>query len=181
VDASRMRFRAVAGQFEDGKPGIAAQIDLRAMIRRCVRGFHVALYREPLIGDGTRFMTTPPMPELQMNADGARYKEVPAVAEEFVKELKRNRRTRTLDRIECRKGRCRHQCLWSLADDGRYLCIHGFDLYGWKGLGDNQHFEVRGCVGAYRTGDGSVPARGTGATRLAFDVENRDRLDPFGE
>jgi hypothetical protein len=42
-----MRFRVLAGEHANGAPAVAAGgPDLRWIIRRCVRGFHAALYRE---------------------------------------------------------------------------------------------------------------------------------------
>jgi hypothetical protein len=155
-------------------------LDLRSIVRRCVRGFHAALYGEPLSEVSTVFMTTPPLPEARGTAAGVSRVSLPDVVLNFVAELKRNRVTDTLDGIMCRNGKCLYQCVWSQADDGRFLCIYGFDLYGWKDLGDDVRFRARGCVGAYRPEGAVVPRGATRATRLEFPFPNRDVLDPFG-
>jgi hypothetical protein len=178
-EATRLEFGA--GHFADGSQGVAVRgLDLRSVIRRCVRGFHAALYREPLV-DTKSFSTCPPMPEARVEQGDGQYAQVADVLGNFVEELKRNRATGTLDRIVCRNGKCHYDCVWSRADDGKWLCIYGFDLYGWKGLGDDQHYEPRGCIGTYRLREGRVPDRATEATELVFTVENLAKLDPFGD
>jgi hypothetical protein len=70
--------------------------------------------------------------------------------------------------------------VWSQADRGQRFCTWALDLYGWRDLGDPQHFEPRGCVGTYRPEDGVAPATASRGTRLLFDVPRGEPLDPFG-
>jgi hypothetical protein len=127
------------GRFKDGTPGIAVQgLDLRAIIRRWIRGFHAALYRE-FLPDGL-FLTSPPLPEWKPLEDDGQVVPVSDVVPHFVEELKRNRATNTLDRIRCRNAKCRYDCVWIQADRGAWLCIYGLDLYDWIKLGDTRHF-----------------------------------------
>jgi len=59
------KLRIVARKFPDGSEaaGILG-MDLPEIIRRWIRGFHSALYREPLPDkDRAVFMTSPPLPE----------------------------------------------------------------------------------------------------------------------
>jgi hypothetical protein len=178
-DAPRLEF--ASGEFADGSHGVAVRgLDLRSVIRRCVCGFHAALYREPLVAP-RGFATCPPLPEVKVDEQGGRYVEVPEVFEKFVEELKRNRATGTLDRILCRNGKCRYECVWSRADNGSWLCLYGFDLYGWRRLGDDAHYEPRGCVGTFQLAEAGVPEGATRTTELVFTVENLERLDPFGD
>lgn len=174
------KMHLVAGQFPDGTAGVGAlRLDLRAIIARWVRGFHAALYREPL-AQNSAFMTLPPLQEGR--AEGSKVVPVapqPAAAE-FVKELKRNRATQTLDRVVTRQGHCRYECVWTQADRGEWLCVWALDIYDWRQLGDISHFEAQGCVGCYRPTDLRVPAGATCATRLHFNVVSRERFDPFG-
>lgn len=182
LEPGKSKLEFAGSEFSDGSVGAAVRgLDLRSIVRRCIRGFHAALYGEPLDASATAFMTTPPMPEARATGAGAKRVEVAAVVPKFVEEIKRNRLTGTLDRVVCRNGKCRYDCVWSRADDGRYLCIYAFDLYDWKRLGDGVHFDARGCVGAYWPHDEArVPGTATRGTRLEFRVENVDRLDPFG-
>lgn len=176
------KLKVKVGFFEDGAPAVAIEgLDLRAIIRRWVRGFHAALYREFLPDDAGLFMTSPPLPEGKPQQDGGQFMPVAAAVPEFVKELKRNRATNTLDRVLCRNGKCRYESVWAQADNGKWICIYGLDLYGWISLGDTATFEARGCVGAYRRPEGGTPASATCATRLEFPISNYDRLNPFGD
>jgi hypothetical protein len=125
-------------------------------------------------------MTSPPLPEGEPPGDGGQLKPVAEVVSPFVEVLKRNRATNTLDRILCRNGKCRYECVWAQADRGEWLCIYGLDLYDWISLGDTTHCEPRGCVGAYHRPGGVPPPNATRATVLTFAVQNNERLDPFG-
>jgi hypothetical protein len=181
LDPRQNKLTVQSGRFPDGTTGAALyDIDLKAIIRRWVRGFHSALYGEFLPDDSGLFMTSLPLPEGEPTGVGGRFNQIPAVIPEFVKELKRNRATNTLDRILCRNKKCRYECVWTQADRGQWLCMYGLDLYGWIELGDTTHFEARGCVGAYRRPAGGTPPGATCATRLEFPVDNVERLNPFG-
>ena len=97
----------------------------------------------------------------------------------FVREIRRNRLTRTLDSIQCRNGKCRYECVWAKADDGRWLCVYALDLYGWSDLGDIVHFDRVGCVGCYEPGFAAPPSGAAVATALEFRLEPSISLDPF--
>jgi hypothetical protein len=168
----------VRGTFPDGTTGIGARgLDLQEIIFRWVVGFHAALYREPL-GRSSR-MTFPPFPEGRVEANRVVAVPVPEVVPEFVAAIKRNRIAGTTDVVASRNGKCRYECVWSQADDGRRFCLWALDLYDWKRLGDIFHFEPRGCVGMYIPDDGKVPVDAALETRLHIDIGNTSRLDPF--
>ncbi len=169
----------VIGTFPDGSLGIgASSVDLKTIIFRWVCGFHAALYHQPM--GASHMMVFPPFPEARMAGPDVEHVSVPEVVPHLVHELKRNRLTRTLDSIVCRNGRCRYECVWSQADDGRRICIWALDLYAWKELGDVTHFEPRGCVGVYSPDDGVIPPSASLGARLHFTVPSEERLDPFG-
>lgn len=157
----------------------AGGLQLKPIIFRWVRGFHAALYDQPV--GPSRYMVFPPLPEGRVEGRQVEPVPVPDVIPDLVKELKRNRLTGTLDVIVCRNSRCRYECVWSQADDGRRICIWALDLYGWRELGDITHFEPRGCIGAYCPSDRLIPPIATLGTRLKFSVPTAERLDPFGE
>lgn len=169
----------VVGQQAGGAPivGIVG-VDIRAIVRRWVRGFHAALYCEYL-PENSEFSTCTPLPE----GDRSRLKDgfdpIPAIVPEFVKELKKNRMTGTLDRVVCRNGKCVYECVWSQADRGQWLCIYGLDLYGWIQLGDPQA-GPRGCVGSYRRPGRGTPRSATCGTQLTFPIPNQEPNNPFG-
>jgi hypothetical protein len=175
------KLKVTIGRFQDGSRGVAiGGLDLRGIIRRWVRGFHAALYREYLPAT-QQFITCPPLPEAEPFANQVKFTRVDDVVVKFVEELRRNRATRTLDRIVCRNDKCRYECVWSQADNGAWICIYCLDLYQWINLGDTSRFEPRGCVGSYRRPGGGVPVGATCSTRLEFSVSSRVRLDPFSD
>jgi len=174
------KFRVSVGRFKDGSPAIAVRgLDLDHIIWRWVRGFHAALYNEYLPED-TRFLICPPLPEAELSASGPQFLPVAEAIPKFVEELKRNRATCTLDRIVCRNGKCRYECIWDQAEDGTWICIYALDLYQWIDLGHTSSSEPRGCIGSYIRSGGNVPMGATCATRLEFPISNHARLDPFG-
>ena len=179
VNRRNNKVRVRLGEAPNGTRILAVtDIDVREAIRRWVRGFHAALYREYLPPDSV-FATHPPLPEGARVGTDVRVLPVPAVVPRFVEALRRNRAVGSVDRIVCRNGRCRYECAWNQADDGRWICIYGLDLYNWSDLGDQRQMP-RGCVGCYLRPSGGVPANASTGTRLIFNVENASTLDPFG-
>lgn len=177
---TQQRFEAGAGTFADGSPGLAVRgFDMRALVRRWVRGFHAALYGE-FVPDGP-FTTITPLPEANLNDDGSvTFGPVADVAPHFVETLKKNRAVGALDTVICFNENCRYECVWVQADRGEWMCVWALDVYGWIRLGDGRHFEPRGCFGAYRRAQGGVPSGAAESTALSFPISNGERLDPFG-
>ena len=168
------------GTFLDGSEGVGTMgVDLPGIVKRWVRGFHAALYSQPLAADSD-FATSLPFPEGRLSGGTVEAVPVQPVIAELVGELKRNRATATLDRVLCRNGKCRYECVWAQSDRGEWGCIYCLDVYEWRHLGDTTHFEPRGCVGWYRPATRRVPRNATCGTRLHFSVENVERLNPFG-
>jgi hypothetical protein len=136
------------------------------------------LYREALPCEA-RFVTNAPLQAARMQPGRADVLPVADVIPKFVQEIRRNRLTRTLDVIQCRNGKCRYECVWATADDGRWLCIYALDLYGWSELGDEVNFERLGCVGCYEPLLPTPPPGAAIASRLEFAVDHAMSLDPF--
>jgi hypothetical protein len=181
ADPQHQKIKVVGGSFPDGAPGVAvADMNLRSIIARWLRAFHAALYREALPADA-HFSIYPPLPETRGTPEALQIVPIPDAFRHFVVELKRNRAADKLDRISCRKGHCRYECVWTQADDQRAICVFGLDIYRWSRLGDGLHFEPRGCVGAYWPDDRHVPDTAARATILEVLFTNQERLDPFGE
>ncbi len=178
VNRAHNKLRVRIGRFHDGhRVAAVTGLNIQEAIRRWIRGFHAALYREYLSPD-TGFATYPPLPGGRFVGDHVEYDRIPEAFPKFVEELKRNRAVGNLDRVVCRNGKCRYECVWSQADDGRWICIYGLDLYGWINLGDGSQ-PARGCVGCYRRPSGGVPPNASEATRLVFDVGRTAAFDPF--
>lgn len=155
----------------------AGGFDLRDIIRRWVRGFHAALYREALSLDAS-FMTLPPLAEADQHT--GQVKEVPKVVPEFVKTIYENRALGNIDRAICRNGKCTYECVWVRADNERWFCVYALDLYRWSELGDSTNFGTRGCVGCYVPPAGVPPAGATRGIRPS-DRELQNPLNPFAE
>lgn len=177
------KMRVVAGKFPDGSKGAGILgVDLPKIIRRWIRGFHAALYREPLPDtDKAVFMTAPPLPEGRARGTEVDFLPSPKIRERIVEEIKRNRLTDTLDRIITRNGHCRYECVWTQFDRGEWFCVYALDIYNWKNLGESTHFSPRGCVGCYRRPEKGTPKSATCSTQLQFPINNIEKLDPFGE
>lgn len=124
-------------------------------------------------------MTSTPLPAADPIEKGGKLIPVQPVVPEFVREIKRNRATGTLDRIICRNGKCIYDCVWVQMDRGQWWCIYALDLYNWINLGDTKHFEARGCVGSYSRSQGGTPKDAITTTKLLFPVDNKQRYNPF--
>lgn len=179
VHPTHNKLHFIVGQFDNGSPALAlSDFDVKEVLRRWIRGFHAALYRQYLPVD-TLFGTYPPLPEARCVAGEVVFVPMPEAIPKFVEELKRNRAVGNLDRIVCRNGKCRYDCIWSQADDGKWICIYCLNLYNWIQLGDVHNFPSRGCVGFYRQPSGGVPRDASTATRLIFELKNAFPFDPF--
>lgn len=161
--------------------GMAAvtNLNLDAAVWRWIRGFHAALYRQPLLEAHHTLRT--PFPR----ADGARGQYVlqPLLEQHklAVATIKRNRAWNNLDRIVSNRGQLRYECVWCLADDGRsWLCVFGLDIYDWKDLGHSTAaIPARGCAGIYSIKDSAAPAGASQSRDSVIAPINDDELDPF--
>lgn len=169
------RLAVYAGHDTDRQPVAAVGgFDLPRIVRRWISGFHAALYLEPLRCDG-QFMTI--LPLATGDLDTGRIDEVPAIAYELVRAIRTNR-SKGLDRIVTRSGKCTYECVWLESDDGRWFCAFALDVYRWAELGDTARFGRRGCFGMYVPTDGQVSLGATRGLRPG-DEQVETPLDPF--
>jgi hypothetical protein len=163
---------------DDPNPPAIAVTDfgLQGVIWRWVRGFHAALYREYLPRKGVMGSLLAPVPigKSLLETDPI----LPGHAK-FVRVLRENRVSRTVDRIVCRNGKCRYDCTWLKTDDGLGACLFGLDIYRWSRRGTS-FLRRRGCVGHY-VPPGGIPVGASTATRIQFSLPAHDPLDPFDD
>ena len=136
---------------------------LPAIIRRWVRGFHAALYREYLPEREDSFITIPPLTA----AVGSAPRPQPQIAPRLTSVLRQARRLRKIDTIQIRNGTCRYQCVWAPWSGSEWGCVYQLDLYNWSDLGDPRLPSTR-CMGFYRA-VGSNPPSGA-ATMESLDT-----------
>lgn len=142
---SQERARLVADVFRvGGRPMLGLKdLPLWSQIWRCVRGFHAALYREPVVDRGG--LIGPPLPDLQIDEGG------PDARAEFntrlfmTKVFKEQLRAGRTDGLTCNNGRCVYRCVWLTFDNGRPFCLFALRLYNWELLGDPR-LGQRGCI-----------------------------------
>jgi hypothetical protein len=147
-------------------------LPLWRIIARWVRGFHAALYREPLPSyDGAVYPPFAGTDDLEVIPP------IDRIVPKFVELMKRNRAAGTLDRIVCFNRKCRYECVWTRLDDGRSMCVWALDINDWKRLGETPLHPARSCTGYYTF---ATPVTTAHATQLAFPIENKDVLDAFG-
>ena len=173
-----------------GKPvTLSKGLNIHHFIRRCVRGFHAALYHEWLPSDTVNAFH-PPLRGGQLDGDtGKPTDEFQAmlVGDQgvgqhalFSSVLKQNRIAGNTDKVVSRNGKCVYECVWSNLDDGSPICIFGLKIYEWQQFDQLAGYPPRGCVGIYGPTAGS-PEIATRATDLEFPSPNTDGLDPFGQ
>ncbi len=156
-----------------------SQRNIELLLRRWIKAFHAALYREPL-ADDTKFAIQTPFPSGTIKNGQLIEEPIREQHYKFVECIKRNRVAGNLDYIETNNGKFRYECVWDKLSDNSWACVFSIDLYGWKDLGDINNFQPRGCAGLYNSPTGMVPENASKATRLEFSIANSDTADPFG-
>lgn len=157
-----------------------SNLNVDRAVWRWVRGFHAALYREPLTQIGGAIQT--PFPRGDIDPDGnVNVQPLPQQHLLAVQTIKANRAAGNLDTILAWNRKLRYECVWCLSDDGaQWLCMFALDIYDWKDLGSHTtDIPARGCTGVYALKGHVAP---TGATRAMPGLEaapNTDLLDPF--
>ncbi len=155
-----------------------SQRNIEFLLKRWLRGFHTALYHEPL-DNNSRFAIQTPFPSVTKR--GGQFVEDPIREQhlKFIECIKRNRAAGNLDYINSNNGKLRYECVWDKFNDNSWACIFALDLYGWKDLGDKNNFKARGCAGMYVKPNGNAPINACLGTQLEFPLENLDTIDPF--
>jgi hypothetical protein len=160
--------------------GIALEnLNVDAAVWRWVKGFHAALYRQPLIGDTFAIQT--PFPRGDKHPDGVRMRPLPPQHRVAVETIKTNRAAGSLDVIVANNGQLRYECVWCLADDGvQWFCMFALDIYDWKDLGSHTDaIPARGCAGLYALPDRSAPTDAARNREQRIVIPNTDVFDPF--
>jgi hypothetical protein len=164
-------------------PGLGVAVtnlDVDVAIWRWIKGFHAALYRQPLMSDLVAIVT--PFPRADQTESVMRLQPLRPQHRLAVEVIKTNRAARNLDLIRANNGKLRYECVWCQADDGeRWFCFLALDIYDWKDLGSHsKEIPGRGCTGVYALPDHSVPAAATRNRKSVIAISNLDELDPFG-
>jgi hypothetical protein len=163
-----------------GDAAAVENLNVDAAVWRWVRGFHAALYHEPLMA--TNWSLRTPFPRADMR--GSTFVLQPLLPQHavIVEAIKRNRALENLDRIVANRGRLRFASVWCPADRGAgWLCFFALDIYDWKDLGSHtKDIPSRGCAGMYVLPDRSMPSRASTDRGGVILVPNSEALDPFG-
>ena len=171
--------------------GAVTNVNVIEAIWRYIRGFHAALYHQPLFL-GRKTITTPFTPgrivDGELVLEGANQEQ----HFKIVRAIKNQRAADNVDRIISNNGKVRYECVWAYAADWselesdqrvitpRHACFFALDIYDWKSLGDVGVVPARGCAGAYFTSDGQAPSEASILNQFAPNVGNQDPWDPFG-
>jgi len=152
--------------------------NFQGIIWRWIRGFHAALYGEYLNFNSTKEILEP-FWKSKVGKNNTRMRKDPLEYEaRLVEVIKKNRMTKTLDRIVTCSGKCTYECTWESNAHGRMYCVFSLLIYDWGRLGHTE-YQQRGCYGAYLAEN--VPLTATSATPLEFPVSNQNPFDPFDD
>lgn len=159
-------------------------LDVDAAVWRWIRGFHAALYRNPLLIDFTAAAIpgslVTPFPKAPKGTDQIAIEPLRPQHSAFVQTIKLNRLKQNLDRISCNKGKLLYECVWNQADNnGPWMCMFAVNVYDWKDLGSTGQHPPRGCAGFYMLADGSKPEDAAQGVSSPIIIPNLDPLDPF--
>lgn len=159
--------------------GAVTNVNIDEAVWRWIRGFHAALYRQPLPRE-TRGALVTPFARSRVVGNKIIVDPITPQHYAFVETIKTNRAKRNLDRISCNAGKLTYECVWCQSDEGPWMCIFALDLYGWKELGEPRRLRSRGCAGFYVLASGAAPESAARGVRSPIIVPNLDLLDPFG-
>jgi len=172
----RQRFRAITADLGDDQPFVGITgVEFNRIIWRWVRGFHAALYREPLQQDAFYGLTTP-FPYADQVAGTLQFEELRPDQLEMALTLRQHMRYRMIDEVLSNAGKCRFVCTWLTFDDGRPFCLYGLRIYEWEKLADTKRFPPRGCFGVYCA---PTPVEATQGTKIILPSSSFTLFDPF--
>jgi hypothetical protein len=140
--------------------GFAAltNVNIHSAVWRWMRGFHAALYREPLkVGFPGELNT--PFPSAQIKPEGVVLDVPTGNYPHLAHILDKNRAASNVDRIVSNKGGVTYECVWGRPDQqGPWLCAFSLDVSDWKVLGEPRLYQ-RDCLGFYV--QDAIPASAT--------------------
>lgn len=157
--------------------GAVDGIDIERIVFRWVRGFHAALYGQPLDCRLNGMISTPFVPVDRVDRLPLPVNKYHALV---VREIKKNRAASCLDSIRSSNGKCRYECVWGKTGDNVWCCLFALELYNWIDLARSRHSPTRGCCGYYFNSDLALPPNATVETSVTVPFSNLHQLDPFG-
>ncbi|HUL04926.1 MAG TPA: hypothetical protein VLV76_01245 [Candidatus Acidoferrum sp.] len=156
-----------------------ANLDIRAVVWRWVRGFHAALYGECMPGARVKHALETPFPHAETDAL-LQIERIKDVHRNFLHEIKTQRALQNLDRITSNNGKLTYECVWcKFCDADVWACVFALNIHDWKDLGLTPGQPARGCAGSYILPSGLPPNDSTRMKLTPIIVPNRDKLDPF--
>ena len=173
--------------------GAVTNVSVVKAIWRYIRGFHAALYREPLFLGTKAGTITTPFTRGHIVANDL-VLEAPKQEQHFwiVRVIKNQRAVGNVDQIVSNNSKVIYECVWVLAENvtavklhqrpiaPRRACFFALNIYGWKRLGNVRITPERGCVGAYFTPNDKAPTGASLHIESAPPVVNHEPWDPFG-
>jgi hypothetical protein len=159
--------------------GAVTNLDVDAVLWRWIKGFHAALYGEPL--RRVRGTIVTPFPRFDLKPDGV-FSPAPVYELQhklFVETIKTQRCHGALDRVVANNNRLIYECVWGQADSkSAWLCFFALNIYEWKRMGNTPIAPTRGCAGCYELP--SHPVNATLVSDYKIVPSNADPWDPFG-
>lgn len=161
--------------------GALENLEIDQLVWRWVRGFHAALYSQPLLSAPIFGAVQTPFP--RSVATNAQPIIEPLLPQHviFVQKIKEQRAKRNLDSIYANNGRLAYECVWCQGDnDGPWFCVFALNLHDWKDLGKTTGQPSRGCAGMYQLISATAPPTAAREIFTPIIIPNLDYLDPFG-
>lgn len=163
---------------DGGPPRAVMSLDLKGAIWRWVRGFHAALYGQPLPLQLRSKALHPPFAEADPKTGGVSDQERLDQHSHLVAMLRNARAEGNLDRVEIRNDKCTYECTWIAADEGVWACFFAIKLYDWTVLGETDIAPARDCVGMYAP-VGGLPSGASTSTSCARPDQPSGHLKYF--
>ena len=169
-----IKFSRIVGGKHSQLSQAITNVDMYGVVWRWIRAFHSALYQQP-IPQNTNYAIELPIDVISPTEtghieDGGRVRQRNLCD----RTIKRNRLTKTLDRLAGWNGKLLYECVWIVTPSHAY-CVFWLDFYSWRRMARLNGHEPRDCVGFYQLHVGEMPKQATLETQIITD-ENRTRF-----
>lgn len=157
VPSNSAHWRLEVAEVEGGFAALT-NVNIHGAVWRWIRGFHAALYREPLkVGFPGELNT--PFPSAQIKPEGIVLDVPTGNYPQLARILDNNRAASNVDRIVSNKGGVTYTCVWGRPEQqGPWLCAFSLDVSEWTDLGEPRLYQ-RDCLGFYV--QNAIPASAT--------------------
>lgn len=173
IKAVKMIDRTTGEEF-----GAITGVDLKQVVRRIVKGFHAALYRQLLPVNTVNSISLQfPSSSVKGLSD---WEGLHPMHGAVVHRLYVDRVMNRCDSVSIYNDKCRYICSWDRLDNGVSCCLFAISLYEWEQMVDPRLGPKACCVGLYSP-PGGRPKGAAISSPFVLPPYDGVRLNPFDD